>query len=337
MSTTKRAFGWVAVAGLILACADLARSEPQSLVLADPNTTVIPRVPKPPNPPSDLANLPGDLRAIAIPGPPNIGDFVKDPQAAIVLGKALFWDMQVGSDGVQACASCHFRAGADPRSKNQFSPGLKVQPTPDLTFFVGEANFQLDASFFPLTQLATLGVRGALNAATDNNDAVSSMGVHHLGPGADPQNFRVGNLNTRRVELRNTPTVINAVFNHRQFWDGRAENVFNGVDHRGTRNPDARVFRADDPNAPVEVAVALVNSSLASQAVAPIVADLEMARPGRTVQEVGRELVKNGVRPLKKQRVHPSDSVLGPHSRYPAKGLTAKTYAKLIEAAFNKV
>ena len=26
---------------------------------------------------------------------------------AVALGKALFWDMQVGSDGVQACASCH--------------------------------------------------------------------------------------------------------------------------------------------------------------------------------------------------------------------------------------
>ena len=32
--------------------------------------------------------------------------------------------MQVGSDGVQACASCHFHAGADNRSKNQVNPGL---------------------------------------------------------------------------------------------------------------------------------------------------------------------------------------------------------------------
>ena len=53
---------------------------------------------------------------------------------ARALGKALFWDMQVGSDGVQACASCHFRAGADPRSKNQVSPGLKHMPEPDLTY-----------------------------------------------------------------------------------------------------------------------------------------------------------------------------------------------------------
>ena len=31
--------------------------------------------------------------------------------------------MQVGSDGVQACASCHFHAGADNRTVNQINPG----------------------------------------------------------------------------------------------------------------------------------------------------------------------------------------------------------------------
>ena len=52
---------------------------------------------------------------------------VKDQAALMRLGKAFFWDMQVGSDGVQACASCHFHAGADSRSRNQISPGLKDQ------------------------------------------------------------------------------------------------------------------------------------------------------------------------------------------------------------------
>jgi hypothetical protein len=42
------------------------------------------------------------------------------------LGKALFWDMQVGGDGIQACASCHYHAGADNRKTNQMSPGLKM-------------------------------------------------------------------------------------------------------------------------------------------------------------------------------------------------------------------
>ena len=42
--------------------------------------------------------------------------------AAAALGKALFWDMQVGSDAVQACGTCHFHAGADNRTKNQTNP-----------------------------------------------------------------------------------------------------------------------------------------------------------------------------------------------------------------------
>jgi adenylate/guanylate cyclase family protein len=83
---------------------------------------------------SDLTNLPGDLRAVPVPGPSNLNDFVKDPAMVRALAKALFWDMQVGSDGVQSCASCHFRAGADPRSKNQVSPGLKHVPVADLAF-----------------------------------------------------------------------------------------------------------------------------------------------------------------------------------------------------------
>ena len=44
-------------------------------------------------------------------------------QWAIVLGKALFWDLQARSDG-NACGSCHFHAGADTRITNQLSPGF---------------------------------------------------------------------------------------------------------------------------------------------------------------------------------------------------------------------
>jgi len=314
-------------------------------VVADtPPDATIARVPNPP-PDSDLSNLPGDLRAFPPPGPTNLNDFVKDPVMARALGKALFWDMQVGSDGVQACASCHFRAGADPRSKNQLSPGLKHVPLPDLTYKTGTGpNYQLIASDFPRTRLAVPGFRGALQLATDNNDAVSSQGVHHLGDaGNDPEGFRVGSKNTRRVEPRNTPSVINAVFNHRQFWDGRADNIFNGVNHVGHRDPDARLFRADDPNAPSEVRVELENSSLASQAVAPIVSDLEMAAPNRSRLDVGRELASgkrnqgrllDPVRPLAKQLVSPTDSVLGTMSRWPSPGLTFNTYDQMIRAAF---
>ncbi len=319
---------------------------PMMVVRAEtPPDAVIPRVPNP-QPTSDLNSLPGDLRAVAVPGPSNLDEFVKDQATAVVLGKALFWDMQVGSDGVQACASCHFRAGADPRSKNQVSPGLRHADAPDLTYSTGPGpNYQLAASDFPLTRLATPGFRGLLDAAGDSNDAVSSQGIHFLGDDADREGFRVGALNTRRVEPRNSPSVINAVFNHRQFWDGRAENVFNGVNHLGQRDPNARVFRADDPKQPVEVRVEIVNASLASQAVAPIVSDIEMAAPGRTQLDVGRALARGKrnqgkrvakVRPLADQRVAPSDSVLGSLSRWPKEGLSVARYDKLIKAAFHE-
>ena len=66
------------------------------------------------------------LNQVPIPEPSNLYEFVSNKQRAIELGKALFWDMQVGSDGVQACASCHFNAGADSRTKNQLSPGVLI-------------------------------------------------------------------------------------------------------------------------------------------------------------------------------------------------------------------
>ena len=324
-----------------------AASAPPLLVVsrAQSGDLTIPRVPNPPLE-ADVKVLLGDLRTAPVPGPPNLSEFVRDFDQAKALGKALFWDMQVGSDGVQACASCHFRAGADPRSKNQLSPGLKAVPTADHSFSRGKGpNAQLQALDFPLSRLANPDFRGALNPLTDSNDAVSSQGIHHLGEGADPDGFNIGKLKTRRVEPRNTPSVINAVFNHRQFWDGRAENVFNGVNHLGQRDPGAMVLRADHPQNPLDVRVELINSSLASQAVAPIVSSTEMAAPGRTVQDVGRELARTprklfkriqDLRPLAKQQVHPADSVLGPLSRFPQRGITPRTYDEMVKAAFQE-
>jgi cytochrome c peroxidase len=69
----------------------------------------------------------------SVPDPVQLAAFIGDKTAALKLGKALFWDMQVGSDGITACASCHFHAGADSRSKNQVSPGVLATPE-DVTF-----------------------------------------------------------------------------------------------------------------------------------------------------------------------------------------------------------
>ena len=78
----------------------------------------------PPVFPSDRPPPPRCLKSAKVPLPENLGDYITDKQAAIVLGKALFWDQQAGSDGL-ACASCHFDAGADNRVKNQLDPGLR--------------------------------------------------------------------------------------------------------------------------------------------------------------------------------------------------------------------
>jgi hypothetical protein len=70
-----------------------------------------------------------------------------------------------------------------------------------------------------------------------------------------------------------------------------------------------------------------------------------MSAPGRTVQDVGSDLAKTpqkiykqirDLRPLAKQQVHPADSVLGPLSRWPNRGLTARNYDEMIKMAFHE-
>src|SRR5215210_4400560 len=64
----------------------------------------------------------GGGSSATVPAVAGLDGFVRDGTAAAKLGKALFWDMQAGSDGRTACASCHFSAGADNRSRNQLNP-----------------------------------------------------------------------------------------------------------------------------------------------------------------------------------------------------------------------
>jgi hypothetical protein len=111
----------------------------------------------PPPPRADPAIDPGGLRAeakyfqlnslktVAVPIPSDIGLYIKDQRAAIALGKAFFWEQQAGSDGM-ACASCHFHAGADRRTKHQLSPGI----------LGGNGKFD------PLASGTSSGVRGSL-------------------------------------------------------------------------------------------------------------------------------------------------------------------------------
>ena len=155
-----------------------------------------------PNRPNYLANNDPNFTT-----PSNENDFVRNRNVAIALGKSFFWDMQVGSDGVQSCGTCHFTgAGTDTRTKNQVNPNHLGN---DLTFQLMQPNERdLVASDFPLHKLANPFIAGdpacqtpivanvsavtpaldhpidgdqvvcdAANIVSDVNDVVSSMGV----------------------------------------------------------------------------------------------------------------------------------------------------------------
>jgi len=154
---------------------------------------------------NSVANLAADPSAVA---PSNENDYYRRASdglqggiasgrtTAAALGKALFWDMQVGSDGVQSCGSCHFHAGVDNRTKNQVNPDSLGG---DLTFQVRQPNQELVASDFPFHKVAdpkvvaespatpkttatlfdgsTVTVTDGANFVSDVNDVASSMGV----------------------------------------------------------------------------------------------------------------------------------------------------------------
>lgn len=282
------------------------------------------------------------LNTIPVPEPSGLTSYVYNKSAAIALGKALFWDMQLGSDGIQSCASCHFHAGADNRSKNQINPGC-VDCTPGGDGFgFAPPNYQLQASDYPFHKLADPANR--FSAVTrDRNEVTSSQGVFNtrfldivLGNAKDNTQsiydnvFKVAGINTRRVEPRNTPTVINAVFNHRNFWDGRAHNEFNGVNPFGDSDANARVLKNSLLGLSA-IKISIKNASLASQAVGPVLSDFEMSGAGRSFPKVGKKMLS--LTPLAKQGVATDDSVLGTYRAPTGKGLN-KTYKAMIEAAF---
>jgi cytochrome c peroxidase len=297
---------------------------------------------------------------------------IKDKAAAIALGKALFWDEQAGSDGM-ACASCHMSAGADNRIRNQLSPGFNdalFTPGGDTTFgsthsdtgtvqpgymasgAKADSNYVLQKADFPLHQLVDYKDRNS-DLITTTNDVVSSSGsydtefnrIKRKGGKAGKESctkpdgtvFHAGKYPGRQVEPRNTPTTINAAFFHSNFWDGRANNLFNGVGVFGLRDierdPNKRLIILDTANMPQLGYLQIRNASLASQAVGPPLSALEMSCDGRTFPDVGRKLLLSA--PLHKQKVATTDSVLGPYANAYGYGLKRQhSYVALIKQAF---
>ena len=318
-----------------------------------------------------------------VPLPDNLDEFVRDREAAIKLGKALFWDMQVGSDGIQACASCHYKAGADGRSQNQMNPALlsfvneregdikgyfDAQGSPDTVFHTAGPNESVVASDYPFVKNIQDYVQnddGSIGPAPGNsNDITGSMGVFlTLFKGsveaqavdwgdrledpvfnaerADNAVYMASADTVRRVAHRNAPSTYNAVFNFTNFWDGRANNDFNGQNAFGQQDQNAKVWVQQSDGSVLQEAVVLDNASLASQAVGPALSHFEMsfgnpsAGNARTFPEIGKKLLRGSapIVPLGQQIVDPDDSVLGALSLSPSPGLNVD-YKTLVYAAF---
>lgn len=175
--------------------------------------------------------------AFAQPGPPPFPPPLPAPPTPlgnpttpdkVLLGKALFWEEQMSSSLTVACGTCHqptaggsdFRTSQDP---------------------VGSTHPGFDGLFG--TPDDVRGSKGRIR--TNSNDQYIASPEF----GVDVQ-----------VTGRKTPTMINAAFSPRQFWDGRAGPAF------------------QDPITGNTVLQA--NAALESQAAGPPVSDAEMAHVG---------------------------------------------------------
>jgi len=295
---------------------------------------------------------------IPVPAPLDIGNYVSNQAAAAQLGKALFWDMQVGSDGVQACATCHFHAGVDNRTRNQLNPkdgvfgnhnlGLSMPEPAAGSMFVDQ---EVTAAHFPTHRLIDQHVIGeplanSANVVRDTNDVMGSMGLKRtifndivIGSAVDfgtPDPdlvFTDGQNNLRQVTGRNTPSIINAVFNFDNFHDGRANNIFNGGNPFGPADPRQHLIN-NTTGSMVTEELRIRQSSLASQAVGPPMDTTEMSFIGRTFPKLGKKMLS--LRPLAQQQVSASDSSLGFLSQGAPGGTGLNTsYKTLIENAFH--
>jgi cytochrome c peroxidase len=291
-----------------------------------------------------------NLQTYKVPAVPNLLDgnspIIVDKTAAIQLGKALFWDTNVGSNGV-ACATCHFHAGADRRTTNQVNPGLlHLNDVSGSTFDLAlSPNYVLKAENFPLFKFQDPdNIDSKVLFKTD--DVVGSSGVYKQDFNSinaaesddsckptDDVIHHVGNAQTRQTTKRNAPTIINAAFYRRNFWDGRANYEFNGSSVFGPRDPDAKIWILKNKKL-VSQKINLQNASLASQALGPPTDMIEMSCKNRTFKDIAKKILPR--KPLDTQEVHGDDSVLADIKNPSGLGLSS-TYESLIKKSFNPV
>jgi cytochrome c peroxidase len=135
-----------------------------------------------------MFHVTGDTRGVSAlpPVPVPAGNPITEDKR--VLGKALFYEQQLGSDNTVACASCHAQTTAGADARIAFHPGFD-------------------------------GIFG------NNDDVRGSPGVVAQDADADYRPDTAFGLNPQ-VTARSAPPMINAAFSEELFWDGRAQPVF---------------------------------------------------------------------------------------------------------------
>ena len=306
----------------------------------------------------------------------DLAEFIADVDAAEALGKAFFWEMQAGSDfevkgtgqssvaNGTACASCHYRHGADARNRHTWRVPYVAwdqyprHPEHPLEFGDVPQAFAVETlatETIPFLKHQPAGpfwlIVGSQGVSPRVFQGFEDQGGWKREKSIDrptvdfeysPEWSMFKSL--RQITARNSPSVINAGFSDRLFHDGRAESTFNGFSIFGDSDPREVLHRRKVSIEPrndgtlkqhiqiVPVNVALTKAALASQAVGPIVNDVEMSYLGRQFPNVAYKLL--GAKVLGYQDVSPTDSVF---QRFPgigkgvAKGII---YRELIQQAF---
>ena len=138
------------------------------------------------------------------------------------------------------------------------------------------------------------------------------------------------------------------MFNAFNFWDGRANPEFNGINPFGVLDKSAKVlFNEAAGSGGIDIQrkrLRLKNSSLASQAVGPVLSTFEESCDSgnghpRTWLDVGKKMLRtdangnNGFIALASQSINRRDSLIGEYSRGGSTGSTVR-YRDLIEEVF---
>ncbi|MFM7846461.1 MAG: cytochrome-c peroxidase [Planctomycetota bacterium] len=287
--------------------------------------------------------------------------YVRSDAALVALGKALFWDLQLGSDNRTACATCHHHGGVDQRIKNTVTDldPAKAKALAQKNRLLKKEDHHPwvdddsnDSNKFGLIVgdstevIGSQGVRARWfdaaafyevigNRATKPNDPIVETGTLSKSQAAPAEQSQKPDL--RQVTGRQTITNVNSSRLARMFHDGRAEHVFNGYDPFGSQSPfEDQLGKYVVRNNRLErVKIAIPQLASASQAVGPIINSTEMSYKDRTFAHVAIKLLDQ--RALLAQTVSEDDSVLAQWRQPGAgtKGLQA-TYRELIRLAFQE-